>query len=97
VDYEPGSTTDVRMHDGSRLMLRKVNEDYNPSDKIAAIRLLHETMRRGEFATGIIYIEPDKDDFLETLNLVETPLAFLDAEQVRPPKAVLDAIMEELR
>jgi 2-oxoglutarate ferredoxin oxidoreductase subunit beta len=84
------------MHDGSHLHLRKLAEDYNPSDKITALRLLHETARRGEFATGIIYIEPDKDDFIDTLNLVETPLAFLDASRIRPPKAVLDEIMDSL-
>jgi 2-oxoglutarate ferredoxin oxidoreductase subunit beta len=97
VEYEPGSTTEVRMHDGSRLLLRKMAEDYNPSDKVSAIRLLHETARRGEFATGVLYIEPDKDDFIDILNLVDTPLAFLPTERVRPPKAVLDEIMDELR
>src|SRR6476620_9717994 len=97
VEYEAGSTPALTMHDGSQLLLRKVAEDYNPSDKISAIRLLHETARRGEFATGILYVEPDKDDFIGSLNLVETPLAFLTQEQVRPPKAVLDELMESLR
>jgi 2-oxoglutarate ferredoxin oxidoreductase subunit beta len=97
VDYEPGSTTQVKMHDGSHLMLRKLTDDYNPSDKITAMRLLHETLRRGEFATGVIYIEPDKDDFLTSLNLVPEPLAFLPSERVRPPKAVLDQLMDALR
>jgi 2-oxoglutarate/2-oxoacid ferredoxin oxidoreductase subunit beta len=97
VEYEPGSTTAVQMHDGSKLYLRKVAEDYNPSDKIAALRLLHETARRGEFATGIIYIEPDKDDFIDTLNLVDEPLALLPQDKVRPGKAVLEEIMESLR
>jgi 2-oxoglutarate ferredoxin oxidoreductase subunit beta len=97
VEYEPGSTTAVQMHDGSKLYLRKVAEDYNPSDKIAALRLLHETARRGEFATGIIYIEPDKDDFIDTLNLVDEPLALLPQDRVRPGKAVLDEIMDSLR
>jgi 2-oxoglutarate ferredoxin oxidoreductase subunit beta len=97
VEYDAGSTTAVRMHDGSHLLLRKVAEDYNPSDKMSAVRLLHETARRGEFATGILYVEPDKDDFIDTLNLVETPLAFLPPEKVRPPKAALDEIMDGLR
>jgi 2-oxoglutarate ferredoxin oxidoreductase subunit beta len=97
VDYEPGTTTAVKMHDGSQLYLRKVAEDYNPSDKITAIRLLHETARRGEFATGVIYIEPDKDDFIDTLNLVEEPLATLPLSRTRPPQAALDEIMESLR
>jgi 2-oxoglutarate ferredoxin oxidoreductase subunit beta len=97
VDYDPGSATAVRMHDGSQLVLRKVAEDYNPSDKMTAMRLLHETSRRGEFATGVLYIEPDKDDFITALNLVDEPLAFLPDARVRPPKAVLDALMEGLR
>ena len=97
VEYEAGSTTSVKMHDGSQLFLRKVADDYNPTDKISAMRLLQETARRGEFATGVLYIEPDKDDFIDTLNLVDEPLAFLPAEKVRPPKAALDQIMESLR
>jgi 2-oxoglutarate/2-oxoacid ferredoxin oxidoreductase subunit beta len=97
VDYDPGTTTAVTMHDGSKLFLKKVAEDYNPTDKLAAIRLLHETSARGEFATGILYIEPDKDDFLTQLNLVDEPLAFLPLEKIRPGRDVLDAVMEEHR
>jgi 2-oxoglutarate ferredoxin oxidoreductase subunit beta len=97
VEYEAGATTSVKLHDGSQLFLRKVAEEYNPSDKLAATGLLHETARRGEFATGILYIEPDKDDFVDILNLTDEPLAFLPAERTRPPKAVLDQIMDGLR
>src|SRR6185295_16693911 len=97
VDYDAGSTTSVTMHDGSHLMLRKMAEDYNPSDKLSAMRVLHETARRGEFATGVLYIEPDKDDFIDTLNLVDEPLAFLPTDRTRPPKSALDEIMESLR
>ncbi|HEX5069201.1 MAG TPA: 2-oxoacid:ferredoxin oxidoreductase subunit beta [Vicinamibacterales bacterium] len=97
VDYEPGSTTAVTMHDGSHLFLRKVAEDYNPSDKMAAIRLLHESASRGEFATGIVYIAPDQENFLDAMSLVEKPLAFLGEGETRPPKAVLDELMESLR
>ena len=97
VEYDPGSTTAVTMHDGSKLYLKKVAEEYNPTDKLAAMRLMHETHSRGEFATGILYIEPDKDDLLSQLNLVDTPLAFLQADAVRPGREVLDAVMEEHR
>jgi len=97
VEYEPGSTTSVTMHDGSHLYLRKVADDYKPTDKLAAIGLLHESASRGEFATGIIYIQPDQDNFIDTLNLVETPLALLGREATRPPKAVLDELMAQLR
>ncbi len=97
VEYEPGTTTAVQMYDGSKLYLKKVAEDYDPTDKLAATRLLHETARRGEFATGILYIEPDKDDFLTLLNVADEPLASLPLERVRPGREALDEIMESLR
>ncbi|MEO7190607.1 MAG: 2-oxoacid:ferredoxin oxidoreductase subunit beta [Vicinamibacterales bacterium] len=97
VDYEPGSTTSVKMHDGSHLMLRKLTDDHNPADKMSALRVLHETARRGEFATGVLYIEPDKEDFFQTLNLVNEPLSSLPQARTRPTQAVLDELMETLR
>ena len=97
VDYEPGTTHVVELHDGSTLLLKKLDPDYDPTDKVQALRILHETARRGEFATGIVYLEPDKDDFIDLLNLVDEPLASLALDRVRPPKAVLDEIMESLR
>jgi 2-oxoglutarate ferredoxin oxidoreductase subunit beta len=97
VEYDPGTTTEVKMHDGSRLLLKKLEQDYNPTDKMQALKVLHETLRRGEYATGVIYVEPDKDDFLTQLNLVDTPLATLPVERTRPGKAVLDEVMESLR
>lgn len=97
VEYEPGTTTAVTMHDGSHLYLKKIAEDYDPTDKLAAMRLMHETIRRGEFPTGILYLEPDKEDFIEVMNMVEEPLAFLPTEKSRPPKSVLDELMAGLR
>jgi 2-oxoglutarate ferredoxin oxidoreductase subunit beta len=97
VEYDPGTTTEVKMHDGSRLLLKKLGTDYNPTDKMQALTVLHETLRRGEFATGVIYVEPDKDDFITQLNLVDTPLAALPMDRTRPGKAVLDEVMESLR
>jgi 2-oxoglutarate ferredoxin oxidoreductase subunit beta len=97
IEYDPGTTTAVTMHDGSKLYLKKVAEDYNPTDKLTALRLMHETAMRGEFATGILYVQPDKDDFLSQLNLVDEPLAFLPLDRIRPGKNVLDVVMEQHR
>ena len=97
IDYEPGTTQEVEMHDGSRLYLKKLEQDYNPLDKMQAIQALHETRSRGEFATGLIYVEPKKADFIDVLNLVDDPLATLPQNRVRPPKSVLSKIMEDAR
>ncbi len=97
VDYEPGQTTEVRMHDGSRVILKKLDHDYDPTNKAAAIQALIEAQRKGEVLTGILYLDTRQKNFIELLNLVDEPLATLPEERVRPKKEVLDEIMEELR
>lgn len=97
VEYEPGTTTEVKMHDGSRLFLKKVAADYEPTDKMAALKLIRESESRGEFATGVLYVEPAKHDFTTLLNIVDEPLATLPLERVRPGREALDSIMESLK
>ncbi len=97
VDYEPGSTQEVEMHDGSKLYLKKLETEYNPMDKMQAMSVLDETRNRGEFATGLIYVEPKKADFIEVLNMVDEPLATLPEQRVRPPKSVLSELMDKAR
>ncbi len=97
IEYDAGTTKEVQLHDGSKLYLKKVAEDYNPTDKLSAMRLLHETASRGEYATGVLYVEPDKEDFLGLLNMVDEPLATLPMERVRPGRHVLDEVMESLK
>jgi 2-oxoglutarate ferredoxin oxidoreductase subunit beta len=97
VEYDEGTTQEVKMHDGSTLLLHKLEHDYDPTDKLRAVTVLHESSRRGEFATGVIYVEPDRDHFIDLLNLVDDPLATLPLERTRPPRSALDEIMESLR
>src|SRR6266567_8239765 len=40
VEYEEGSGIDISLHDGSRMHLTKLEEDYNPTDRIAALTRL---------------------------------------------------------
>ena len=47
--------------------------------------------------TEVLYIEPDKQNFVDVLGIVDEPLAFLDPSKTRPPKAALDEIMESFR
>src|SRR6201993_4866802 len=57
VEYDPGSTVEVTMHDGSRLRLRKLEEDYDPTDRIKAIQRLLEAHDKGEVLTGVFYVD----------------------------------------
>jgi 2-oxoglutarate ferredoxin oxidoreductase subunit beta len=97
VDYDAGTTFDVAMHDGSHLRLRKLHENYNPTDRVAAVKALMEAHARGEVLTGVFYVDTQKPSFTDLLNLVPEPLGTLPQEQVRPPKAVLDEVMARYR
>ncbi len=97
VEYEPGTSLDVRMHDGSHLRLRKLEEDYDPRDQGMAMERLHDAHQKGEVLTGVFYVNPDKPTFLDMLNMTEDPLATLPQTRVRPPKEALEAAMAELR
>jgi 2-oxoglutarate ferredoxin oxidoreductase subunit beta len=97
VDYDPGETLSVTMHDGSHLQLRKLEEDYNPADKIRAITRLTEAHDKGEVLTGVFYVNTKAPNFLDMLNMVDQPLATLPESLTRPGREVLDAAMEELR
>jgi 2-oxoglutarate ferredoxin oxidoreductase subunit beta len=94
VDYDPDTTVDVQLHDGSHLRLHKVHEDYDPTDKTHAVNLLMDTHTKGEILTGVFYIDTQKPDFTSLLNLVDEPLATLPPERVRPTRETLASLMQ---
>ena len=97
VDYGEGEIAEVAMHDGSRLILRKLEESYDPTDEGRALLRMHEAHEKGEVLTGVFYINTKKPNFLEMLNVVDEPLTTLPQSVTRPPKEVLETVMEELR
>ncbi|HEY7368293.1 MAG TPA: 2-oxoacid:ferredoxin oxidoreductase subunit beta [Thermoanaerobaculia bacterium] len=97
VDYDPGTTQEVELHDGSKIRLKKLREDYDATNKGGALALLLEAEQKQEFLTGLIYVEPSKKDFLSLLSLPDVPLASLTEKETRPPREALDKMMEELR
>jgi 2-oxoglutarate ferredoxin oxidoreductase subunit beta len=97
VDYDHGTTLDVKMHDGSSLRLRKIREDYDPTNKIAAVKTLMEAHEKGEVLTGVFYVDTEKPSFTDLLNLVDQPLSSLPESVIRPSKEVLDKVMASLQ
>lgn len=97
VEIPEGEAREVTLHDGSRLVLKKLGHDYDPTDKLRAVQTLHESAARGQVLTGLIYVDPARPTLIDLLNLVDEPLASLPLERVRPPREALDQIMEELR
>ena len=96
VDYEPGTVKEVEMHDGSKVLLKKLEEDYDTTNAVNALDRLHRAVEGGEMLTGMIYLQPEKKTFIELLNVVDEPLGTLPLSKTRPGRDALEKIMREL-
>lgn len=92
-----GEVKEVEMHDGSKLRIKKLGRDYDPTSKFDALKMIEEANKNGEILTGVYYVDTGKPNFLDMLSIDEAPLATLPESRVRPPKEALDEAMEELR
>jgi 2-oxoglutarate ferredoxin oxidoreductase subunit beta len=93
VDYEPGEVKPVKLHDGSTLLLKKLDRDYDPSSRDAAFQVLEVSRRDQVFATGLIYINADQPTLHDAEGMIDMPLAELSDEELRPSADSLQEIM----
>src|SRR5436305_4927039 len=89
IDYAPGEIRDVEMHDGSHILLKKLEEDYDPSDAVQALQRLHRATESGQMLTGLVFLRPEKKSFISLLNMTDKPLWSLGETETRPPKEAL--------
>ncbi len=94
-DYEPGSVQEVTMHDGSIIRLKKAGQEYDPTDRMAAIRLLENEQSGYQFTTGLLYLDQGRRTLVEQARLVDMPLIHLPEDTLRPPRAALDQINKD--
>lgn len=96
-DYAPGETEDVRMPDGSVLRLFKLDNNYDPHDRVGALTYVQSAQERGEVVTGLLYVDADAADCHEILDTVETPLNALAEVDLCPGSEALEAVNESFR
>ena len=96
VEYEPDEVKEVDLYDGSTLVLRKLSEDHDPSDRLAAMRLLEESRSRGHLLTGLLYVDEDAIDLATSERIAERPLRDLGEHELRLGREDFAAVMREL-
>jgi len=93
IDYPEGEAKTVELHDGSRVILRKLqSQEHDISRRDLALQRINEARERGEFLTGLFYWDKNSVPLNESLRMVDTPLRDL-GEQTRPPSTALDEIL----
>jgi len=96
-DYAPGTMIDVAQHDGSILRLRKLEADYDPSDRASAVSYLMRHQAKGDIVTGLLYVDPNARDLHEAHDTVSTPLNELNEAELVPGLSALEKINAGLR
>ncbi len=95
--YDEGEAMPIQLHDGSRIVLRKVSEDYNVQNRGAAIDYIRAHQRKGEIVTGLLYIDEGEPDMHGLNRTNSTPLTELPYERLCPGADALTALQQRFR
>ncbi len=91
-DFEAGTVRDVELHDGSMIKLKKLEEDYDPTDRWHALRVLEDSDRNNYMVTGLIYVDINAPSMFDLYDLPEQALNRMTERQLRPSRESIDAI-----
>jgi 2-oxoglutarate/2-oxoacid ferredoxin oxidoreductase subunit beta len=95
--YAEGEAMPVVMHDGSRIVLRKLDASHDPTNRSAAAAHVQERMQAGEYLTGLLYVEPSQSDFHAINRTPDEPLNRVPYERLSPGSKALDKILARYR
>lgn len=96
-NYEEGETVSVELHDGSRVLLRKTDQDYDPTNRSGAFSYIQEHQNRGEVVTGLLYIDPDRGDMHALARTIEDDLINVPFEDLCPGADALAELQKRFR
>ncbi len=91
-DFEEGTTRDVTLHDGSQVVLKKLEKDYDPTSRWDALRMLEQAQENNWLVTGLIYVNPNQPTMYDMYNLPDIPLNRMTEKQIRPPKDTMQQV-----
>lgn len=91
-EMEQGEVREVELHDGSVVVLKKLEKDYDPTSRFQALKMLEEAQRNNWLVTGLLFVETGHPTLTELHNLVDTPLNRLADSDLRPPRAMIDKV-----
>lgn len=95
VDYDPGTTKVLKMHDNTAITLKKLDRDYDATDRMAAKVVLEEARQKNQLLTGLFYINTETKAFDEVLCISDQALVSFKDEELRPSKECFEEIMAE--
>ncbi|MBI5706925.1 MAG: 2-oxoacid:ferredoxin oxidoreductase subunit beta [Armatimonadetes bacterium] len=96
-DYRPGEDRLVKMHDGTYIKLRKVADDYDPSDRDKAYAYIRARQEEGEVVTGLLYVSEESQEMHQQLGTVPGALTKVPYEKLCPGNDALQKLQARFR
>jgi 2-oxoglutarate ferredoxin oxidoreductase subunit beta len=97
VKYAQGEAMPVELHDGSKIVLRKIEEQYDPTSRATAFQYLRDRFNQGEITTGLLYIDESRKEMHEIMGNTQTPLCQLPLDSLHPGSGELKKILDQYR
>jgi 2-oxoglutarate/2-oxoacid ferredoxin oxidoreductase subunit beta len=97
VSYREGESTSVTLHDGSKVLLHKVDASYDPTDRGRALSRIRERQLRGEYLTGLLFVDPAQREFHDVNATPDMALNQLPYAVLNPGKDVLAKTLARFR
>jgi 2-oxoglutarate/2-oxoacid ferredoxin oxidoreductase subunit beta len=93
-EMEAGEVREVTMHDGSTIILKNTEKNYDPTNRAQALQVLEEARQSNQLLTGLIYLDDSKAILSDQYNLIDKPLNRLTEKEMRPAPESLNKINE---
>jgi 2-oxoglutarate ferredoxin oxidoreductase subunit beta len=95
--YDVGEAMPIKLHDGSTIILRKIDKEYDLTSRAVAFKYLRERFNAGEITTGLLYLNESRAEMHELLGNVETPLSQLPLDGLIPGSEELKKLQNRYR
>jgi 2-oxoglutarate ferredoxin oxidoreductase subunit beta len=96
-EYDAGTVQNVMLHDGSWVKLRKIDKDYDPTDRDKAYAYIREHQRKNEVVTGLLYISDKSKDVHDQNETVPEALYDQPHAKLCPGNDALQKLMGQFR
>jgi 2-oxoglutarate ferredoxin oxidoreductase subunit beta len=91
-NFKEGESREISLFDGSKIVLKKLDKDYDPTDRWQALNRLEEARNNGWLLTGLIFIDPSSPDLFSIYEMAEQPLNRTPNDELRPSRESIEEI-----
>jgi len=95
--YAEGEVISVKLHDGSSIVLKKADADFDPTKRSSALGYLEKHRDLGEIPTGLLFIDEDWPEMHAIYGTAAQPLKEFTFAELNPGREALEKLQRGMR